>query len=121
VVGVEVFPALADATRRRIVELLAKDELSAGEVAAHFSCSRPAISQHLKVLRETGLVRNRVEAQRRLYSLDPGGLDSLDAWIAAQRRFWSQHLDRLEQQVRADLNADTDRSPRKSRPRKRRE
>jgi DNA-binding transcriptional ArsR family regulator len=81
----EAFAALADSTRRRIVELLARREMSAGEVAARFDCTGPAIAHHLKVLREVGLIRQRVDAQHRFYTLDPAGLDPLDAWIAEQR------------------------------------
>ncbi len=99
----EVFAALADTTRRQIVELLAREELLAGEVAAHFDCTRPAISHHLRVLRETGLVRSRVDAQRRIYSVDPRGLEELELWSAEQRRFWSEQLDRLEATITSDL------------------
>src|SRR5215211_8497411 len=67
----EPLAALADPTRRRILELLAEAERDAGEIGSHFDVSQPAISRHLRVLRETGLVRVRPEAQRRLYSLDP--------------------------------------------------
>ena len=101
----DVFAALADDTRRQIVELLAREELLAGEVAAHFGCSRPAISHHLKVLREAGLVRSRVDAQRRIYTVDPAGLDAVEAWAAAQRRFWNAQLDRLARRIDRDLAA----------------
>ena len=101
----DVFTALADDTRRRIVELLARDEMLAGHVAAHFGCSRPAVSHHLRVLREAGLVRSRVDAQRRVYSVDPVGLDVLEEWAAAQRRFWVAQLDRLAARVERDLAA----------------
>jgi DNA-binding transcriptional ArsR family regulator len=99
---IEIFAALADDTRRRIVELLARDELAAGEVAAHFDCTRPAISHHLKVLRGAQLVRSRVDAQRRIYSVDPSGLEALDAWVTDQRRFWNDQLDRLQATVVRD-------------------
>jgi DNA-binding transcriptional ArsR family regulator len=101
----EVFAALADDTRRRIVELLAREELLAGEVAAHFACSRPAISHHLKVLREAGLVSSRVDAQRRVYSVDPAGLDAIEAWAVTQRRFWNAQPDRLARRIKRDLAA----------------
>jgi DNA-binding transcriptional ArsR family regulator len=101
----KAFAALADDTRRRIVELLACEELLAGEVAAHFGCSRPAISHHLKVLREAGLVRSRVDAQRRVYSVDPAGLDAVEAWAAAQRRLWDAQLDRLARRIERDVAA----------------
>ena len=91
--------ALSDPTRQRIVELLAERELSAGELAAQFSTSRPAVSRHLRVLRGLGLVSVRNEAQRRLYSLDPAPLAELDAWLGRYRSFWSQRLDALDTQL----------------------
>jgi DNA-binding transcriptional ArsR family regulator len=104
---VEAFAALADETRRQIIELLAREELSAGEVASHFACTQPAISHHLRVLREAGLVQRQVDAQRRLYTLNPNGLDTLDDWLSAQRQFWSQRLDRLDQRIHRDLESGT--------------
>jgi DNA-binding transcriptional ArsR family regulator len=92
---VKVLGALADPTRQRIVEMLAAGELSAGDISARFSISRPAVSQHLKVLRESGLVTVRGDAQRRIYTLDSAGLDELDAWLARCRRFWTARLDAL--------------------------
>jgi DNA-binding transcriptional ArsR family regulator len=93
---VEVFEALADPTRRRIVELLAEDERSAGELAGQFRVSRPAISKHLRVLREAGLVRVRGEAQRRIYRLEPEALGRAEGWLARHRQFWQERLDALE-------------------------
>ena len=92
-----VFPAeaLADPVRRAIVERLADGEVGAGEIAADFPVSRPAISRHLRVLREAGLVRARPEAQRRVYEVDPAPLVALDAWLAPYRRLWSDSLDAL--------------------------
>ena len=92
--------ALADPTRRRIVELLAEGERTAGELASHFSTSRPGVSRHLRVLREQGLVSARSEAQRRVYSLDPAPLAELDAWLARYRSFWTNRLDALETELR---------------------
>ena len=92
--------ALADPTRRRIVELLADGELEAGSIAANFPVSRPAVSRHLRVLREAGLVRSRGEAQRRLYSLDPAPLAEVDEWLSRYRAFWTNRLDALDTQVR---------------------
>ena len=92
--------ALADPTRRRIVELLADGELEAGTIAAEFPVSRPAVSRHLRVLREAGLVRARSEAQRRLYSLDPAPLAEVDEWLARYRMFWTNRLDALDTQLR---------------------
>ena len=92
--------ALADPTRRRIVELLAEREREAGEIASHFDVSRPAVSRHLRVLREHGLVRARSEAQRRIYSLDPAPLAEVDAWLAKYRAFWTNRLDALDVELR---------------------
>jgi DNA-binding transcriptional ArsR family regulator len=97
---VQAVEALIDPTRRRIVELLAEGERSAGELAAEFDVSRPAVSRHLRVLREHGLVSVRTDAQRRLYSLDPAPLEELDAWLGRYRSFWTQRLDALETQLR---------------------
>jgi DNA-binding transcriptional ArsR family regulator len=97
---VPVFAALADPTRRRLLELLAAGERSAGELAAEFDISRPGVSRHLRVLREAGLVRARGEGQRRLYSVDPGPLDEVDAWLARWRGFWAQRLDALDTELR---------------------
>jgi DNA-binding transcriptional ArsR family regulator len=97
---VDAIEALADPTRRRIVELLADGERSAGELASHFSVSRPAVSRHLRVLREHGLVRAREQAQRRLYSLDPAPLAELDEWLGRYRSFWRQRLDALDTELR---------------------
>ena len=92
--------ALADPNRRRIVEMLGRGEQASGEIAAEFDVSAAAISQHLKVLREARLVRVRVEAQRRIYSLDPAGLGEIDAWLQSVRQFWSGRLDALERELR---------------------
>ena len=93
------FAALAEPTRRSIVEMLGQGALSAGEIGARFSISAPAISQHLKVLKEAGLVRVTVEGQRRIYRLDPEGLDAFEAWVRKVRGFWGPKLDDLEQQL----------------------
>lgn len=94
--------AIADPTRRRIVELLAQRERTAGEIVAEFDMSAPAISQHLKVLREAGLVTVRAEGQQRIQMLNPAGLDELDAWLEKTRRVWSRRLDALEAELRAE-------------------
>lgn len=92
--------ALADPTRRRIVELLAERELSAGEIASQFPTARPGVSRHLRVLREHGLVRARAEGQRRLYSLDPRPLEELDAWLDHYRGFWTNRLAALDTELK---------------------
>jgi DNA-binding transcriptional ArsR family regulator len=96
---VQAFEALADPTRRRIVELLGARARSAGELVAEFELSAPAVSQHLKTLREAGLVTVRVDAQRRIYALDPAALAEIDDWLARVRRFWPARLDALERQL----------------------
>jgi DNA-binding transcriptional ArsR family regulator len=97
---VPVFEALADPTRRRILELLAGGERSAGDIAGQFAISRPGVSRHLRVLREAGLVRARCQGQRRLYSVDPAPLAEVEAWLAHYRGFWAQRLDALDTEVR---------------------
>jgi DNA-binding transcriptional ArsR family regulator len=94
--------ALADPTRQRIVEMLAVRELSAGAIADSFDVTAPAISQHLKVLKEAKLVRVRVDAQRRIYALDQSGFDEMDRWLSRIRRFWTARLDALEQVLKED-------------------
>lgn len=103
----QALQALSDPTRRRIVELLADGERTAGDIAAQFPVTRPAVSRHLRVLRETGLVRAREEAQRRLYSLDPAPLAELDEWLDRYRGFWGQRLDALETQLRRERRKQT--------------
>lgn len=104
----DLFYALADPTRREIVESLSRGERSFGELAAQFEMSRPAVSQHLKVLRETGLVTSRADAQRRIYRLDAAGLAELDDWLGKVRSFWSAHLDKLTQAMNAPADKETE-------------
>jgi DNA-binding transcriptional ArsR family regulator len=92
----QVFSALADPTRAKIVEVLARRDLTAGEIASRFPVSRPAVSRHLRVLRKARLVRSREDAQRRVYSLDPAGLDEVEKWIGQCREMWNRRLDALE-------------------------
>ena len=91
------FSALADPTRRAILELLVqRGELPAGDIAAQFDVSAPAVSQHLKVLREAGLVRMERRAQQRIYRLNPEGMREIEEWVGHTRRIWQQRLDSLE-------------------------
>jgi DNA-binding transcriptional ArsR family regulator len=92
--------ALADPTRRRIVELLVEGERSAGELASHFDTSRPGVSRHLRVLREQGLVHARDEGRRRVYSLDLQPFVELDEWLDRYRAFWTNRLDALDTEIR---------------------
>ena len=96
----EPLAALADPTRQRIVEMLAKGALSSGDIASRFEMSAPAISQHLKTLRQAKLVRVRAEAQRRIYELDREGVEELSLWVDHIKRFWTRKLDALEEQLR---------------------
>lgn len=102
----ESFTALADPTRRRIVEMLGDGELSAGDIARRFEVSAPAISQHLKALKSARLVRVRIDAQRRIYALDPEGLNEIDLWLAQVRRFWNPRLDALDRELRKAAKKD---------------
>ncbi len=95
------FSALADPVRSKIVELLAHRDLTAGQIAGRFPVSRPAVSRHLGVLRKARLVSYREEAQRRVYSLNPRGLDEIDAWVEQCRAVWSRRLDALERHLNA--------------------
>jgi DNA-binding transcriptional ArsR family regulator len=96
---VDIFEAIADPTRRHIIELVSVAELSAGDIAREFEVTRPAVSRHLRVLRDAGAVRSRVQAQRRLYRVDPAAFDELDGWITKTRRFWSERFDALDRHV----------------------
>ena len=102
----EPFVALADSTRRRIVEALADGPLSSGELAARFPISAPAVSQHLKALKAAGLVRVRSEAQRRIYEIDPDGIDAVAGWAEGLRRHWAARLDTLGRALTAKDEGD---------------
>src|SRR6187431_2118702 len=93
--------AVADPTRRRIVEMLARRDRTVGEIVEEFDMSAPAISQHLKVLRDSGLVTSRVEGQSRIQSLNPAGLQEIQAWLVSTMNYWNQRLDALEHALRA--------------------
>lgn len=92
--------ALGDPTRQRIVEMLAEGQLSAGEISQRFEISAPAISQHLKVLKEAGLVSVSVKGQKRIYELAPEGFAEVANWLNNVRPFWSGRLDRLEEKLK---------------------
>ena len=98
----EAFAALADDTRLRIVEELGRGERAVGELVKLFDVTQPTISQHLKVLRDAGLVRVRPDAQRRMYSVDPKGFEVIELWLERHRRTWAKHLDALEEHMDRD-------------------
>ena len=93
------FEVLAEPSRRRILDLLRDEERSVGQLVDHLELSQPAVSKHLRVLREAGLVTVRVDAQRRRYRLRLDPLRELDDWLAPYRRLWSDHLDALERHL----------------------
>lgn len=86
------FDAIADPTRRAILDLMRGGEVGAGFLADQFPVSRPAISRHVRVLKRAGLVKQRKEAQRRYYSLRPEALAEVDRWLAPYRLFWSARM-----------------------------
>jgi DNA-binding transcriptional ArsR family regulator len=96
---VHAFDVLGDPVRRRLLELLAGGEHSAGEmvtaISTEFGISQPAVSQHLKVLREAGFATVRVQGARRLYAVNATPLHEVDDWLEPFRRFWDAHLDAL--------------------------
>lgn len=93
------FAVLAEPHRRAILSMLSSSERSVGELMHHLRLPQPSVSKHLKVLRDGGFVESRVEAQRRVYRLNPRPLQEIDAWLLPFRRFWSRHVDALEQHL----------------------
>ena len=89
------FAVLAEPTRRTILDLLRDEERPVGDLVDHLALSQPAVSKHLRVLREAGLVDVRVDAQRRLYRVRPEPLAEIDAWLEPYRQLWSRSLDAL--------------------------
>jgi DNA-binding transcriptional ArsR family regulator len=96
-----VFRAIADPTRRDILDMLLDGERTVGEIAEQFAVSRPAVSKHLRVLRGARLVRARREGRQRLCSVDPEPLRAIDAWLDGYRREWQARLVRLKRHVEA--------------------
>lgn len=93
------FATLAEPARRDILDLLRAGERPVHDLVDHLGMSQPAVSKHLRVLRDAGLVEVRADAQRRLYRLRPEPLREIDAWLAPYRRLWADALDRLEQHL----------------------
>jgi DNA-binding transcriptional ArsR family regulator len=94
-----VFEVIAEPNRRAILSLLVSSRQSVGEIERQLGMPQPAVSKHLRVLREAGFVESTVDAQRRLYRLKPEPLQEIDAWLAPFRRFWSAHVDALERHL----------------------
>ncbi len=103
-----MFEIIAEPNRRAILSLLVSSQRSVGEIERRLRMPQPAVSKHLRVLREAGFVESTVAAQRRLYRLRPEPLQEVDAWLAPFRRFWSAHVDALERHLdRMDRPAQT--------------
>ena len=113
------FDVLGEPVRRRILELLADGEMTAGDVSAvverEFGISQPAVSQHLKVLREAGFATVRPAGARRLYAVNAEPLEHVDAWLSRFRRFWTPRLDALETELKRGQRARRSEQPSKRR------
>jgi DNA-binding transcriptional ArsR family regulator len=114
------FEIIAEPSRRAILSLLALSQQSVGEIEHQLRMTQPAVSKHLRVLREAGFVESTVDAQRRLYRLKPERFQEVDTWLAQFRRFWSAHVDALERHLdrvhkdRTDPSAQDPSTPKKS-------
>jgi DNA-binding transcriptional ArsR family regulator len=98
-VSLSTFDVVAEPNRRRILDLLCNEERSVSDIVEHLSLSQPSVSKHLKVLREAHLVDARVNAQRRVYRLNPAPLRELELWLEPYRKFWADRLDALGQHL----------------------
>src|ERR1700733_8964184 len=97
----QTLSALADPTRQRIVQMLSAGAMSSGDIASRFDMTAPAISQHLKTLRDAKLVKVRARAQKRFYELDREGVMEVADWVNDLRKFWANKLDALEAELSA--------------------
>jgi DNA-binding transcriptional ArsR family regulator len=113
--GLSTFDAVAEPTRRRILDLLCDEERSVSDLVERLELSQPSVSKHLKVLRDARLVAARVSAQRRLYRLNPAPLLEVDAWLEPYRKFWASRLDalgaHLDEHARTSARAGKSSSP----------
>ena len=100
-----IFDALGDPTRRAILDLLRETPRPAGDIAAHFPVSRPAIAKHVRVLKEAGLVRERAEGRHRIYELDAAPLAGVDRWLQPYRAFWASRLTAIKHLVESKEKA----------------
>ena len=107
------FQALADPTRRAVLDLLRRGSQHAGQIASAFPVSRPAISKHLRLLRRAHLVREHREGRNRVYQLNPEPLRAVDAWINQYRVFWTANLNNLKAFVEAEYEKETETASRK--------
>jgi len=97
-----LFEILAEPSRRRVLDLLLEQEHTVGELVEALDMSQPAVSKHLRVLRDARLVESRIDAQRRVYSLRPEPLADIDAWLKPYRRFWRGKLASLQRHLASD-------------------
>jgi len=111
-----VFEIIAEPSRRAILSLLGSSQQSVGEIERQLRMSQPAVSKHLRVLRDAGFVESTVDAQRRLYRLKPQPFEELDAWLSQFRRFWSAHVDALERHLDRMDRDHTDRDRKDQKP-----
>jgi DNA-binding transcriptional ArsR family regulator len=106
---VDVFEAVAEPHRRVLLDLLTEGERPAGDLVASLpGLTQPAVSRHLRILREVGLVEVRADGQRRIYALRADGLVEIDNWISRYRRYWPRHLDALEQHLKRTREGTTE-------------
>ena len=112
------FQALADPTRRAVLDLLRRGSQPAGQIATAFPVSRPAISKHLRLLRRAHLVREHREGRNRVYELNPEPLRAVDSWIEQYRAFWATSLNNLKAFVEAQHALETEAAVNKTKPRK---
>lgn len=112
------FQALADPTRRAVLDLLRRGSQPAGQIAGAFPVSRPAISKHLRLLRRAHLVREHREGRNRVYELNPEPLRAVDTWIEQYRAFWTASLTNLKNFVEAEYAKETQSASDKSGPKK---
>ena len=95
----DTFTVLGEPTRRRILDQLRRSDSSVSGLVSALAVAQPAVSKHLKVLREAGFVSARTAAQQRIYRIEAGPFEALDAWLAPYRRLWTRHLDALERHL----------------------
>jgi DNA-binding transcriptional ArsR family regulator len=113
-----VFAIIAEPNRRAILSLLASSEQSVGEIERRLRMSQPTVSKHLRVLREAGVVEATIDAQRRVYRVNPKPLQEVDAWLAPFRQLWSTHLDALERHLDRLHRSTPKKKPSKTRSKK---
>ena len=106
-----LFEILAEPNRRRVLDLLRERERTVGELVDALDMTQPAVSKHLRVLRDAGLVEARVDAQRRIYTLRPEPLADVDAWLEPYRKFWRGKLAALERHLASEDNPSTETTP----------